>query len=97
MGKTGTNIKWQEITLGILIPDPGSSRRNLTGGWRSERPIWDHERCVTCGVCDMFCPEAAVKQGADGWYAANLDYCKGCGICRRECVTGAIKMIKEEV
>ena len=32
----------------------------------------------------------------DGYYLANLDYCKGCGICARECWTGCIKMVEEE-
>ncbi|MCK4602570.1 MAG: 4Fe-4S binding protein [Phycisphaerae bacterium] len=91
------DTKWHELTLGVVLPYGGNARVNLTGSWRSERPIWDHERCVRCGVCDMFCPDAAIKPDAEGKYGANLDYCKGCGICTRECPTGSIHMKLEEV
>jgi pyruvate ferredoxin oxidoreductase delta subunit len=97
MAKLSVETKWQDLTLGLYLPYPGSSKDYHTGSWRSMRPIWKKERCVRCGVCDMFCPEAAVKPNEAKEYGANLDYCKGCGICARECVTGAITMVKEEL
>jgi len=97
MGKLGIDSKWHELTLGLYLPDAGNARLNLTGSWRSIRPVWNHERCVRCGVCDMFCPDAAIRADEAGYFSANLDYCKGCGICSRECVTGAIEMVQEEV
>ena len=97
MPKVGTDIGWKEITLGLNVPLPGSARDNFTGSWRSERPLWNDERCVQCGVCDMYCPEGCIKPNAAGKYGANLDYCKGCGICFRECPTGAITMKTEEL
>jgi len=44
----------------------------------------------------MFCPEACIKANAEGFYLANLDYCKGCGICMMECPTQCISMKQEE-
>jgi Pyruvate/2-oxoacid:ferredoxin oxidoreductase delta subunit len=44
----------------------------------------------------VFCPDASIRQRDDGFYEADLDYCKGCGICARECKPGAISMVEEE-
>ena len=53
-------------------------------------------KCIKCGVCWVFCPDAAIYKNEEGFFLANLDYCKGCGICARECWTGCIKMVEEE-
>ena len=39
---------------------------------------------------------AMIYKNEEGYFLANLDYCKGCGICSRECWTGCIKMVEEE-
>ena len=86
---------WKSLPPGCPVQQPLSAANNHTGSWRSQRPIWHHETCVKCGVCDMFCPEACIKPNAEGFYEANLDYCKGCGICKHECVTDCIHMEME--
>lgn len=88
---------WKDLPPGCPVTEPGSARNNHTGSWRSERPVWNHEHCIQCGVCDLFCPEACVKPNEEGYYQANLDYCKGCGICTMECPTQCIHMEQEEV
>ena len=87
---------WKELFPGCPVQAPGSAANNHTGSWRSERPIWDTKKCVQCGVCQMFCPEACITVDAEGYYSANLDYCKGCGICKCECPTQCIHMEQEE-
>jgi pyruvate ferredoxin oxidoreductase delta subunit len=87
---------WKALLPGCPVTEPLSASRNLTGSWRSERPLWNHDHCVQCGVCDMFCPEACITQNIEGFYEANLDYCKGCGICMQECPTQCISMKQEE-
>ncbi len=86
---------WQELTPGGMVFKPGSTRENLTGGWRSERPVYDTSKCIKCGICYIFCPEGCISQNEDGYFMADLDYCKGCGICANECWPGAITMIEE--
>lgn len=88
---------WKELPLGCAVLEPMSARHNLTGSWRSERPVWDKSQCVKCGVCQMYCPEACIHQDEYGYFEADLDYCKGCGICSRECWTQCITMKQEEV
>jgi pyruvate ferredoxin oxidoreductase delta subunit len=82
--------KQQEI--GAVITNPGNSVKNLTGGWRSLKPVKDKKKCTNCGICWQFCPDSSITDK----FEINYKYCKGCGICAKECVFGAIKMEKEE-
>ena len=90
--------RWQELAPGTAIVEPGSARRYRTGDWRSQRPVWNHEQCIRCGVCVVFCPEGCIRFGQDtlGLPGADPEYCKGCGICAHECPTGCISMVEEE-
>jgi len=87
---------WQELLPGSVVVEAGNAKQYRTGDWRSERPVWDHQKCIKCGICYLFCPEGCIRQNEDGYFEANLYYCKGCGICARECWTEAIKMVEEK-
>ena len=65
------------------------------GGYRPTQV--DDAKCIKCGICYIFCPEACISETAEGFFEANLDYCKGCGICAHECWPRAIAMVEEEV
>ncbi len=78
--------------------EPGSARANRTGDWRTSRPVGNHEQCIQCGVCVIFCPEGCIAFGLtrEDFPSADLYYCKGCGICAHECPTRCISMVDEE-
>lgn len=87
------------LTLGAVV-EPGTSRLYLTGQWRLSRPVVDEARCNGCGVCDFYCPDAALavvdREGGSGRVARiDYDYCKGCGICAVECPRKAVEMVPE--
>ncbi len=89
--------KWQELEIGCVIPEGGTSREFKTGDWRSERPVWHKEKCVQCYICWIYCPDSAIII-KDGKVAGiDYDFCKGCGICAYECPpkASAIKMERE--
>jgi pyruvate ferredoxin oxidoreductase delta subunit len=94
--KSELELKWQDLEVGCVVVQPGNASQYKTGDWRSNKPVWDREKCVRCGVCYMFCPDMAVHKTDDGYFEADLYFCKGCGICARECVTGCITMTAEE-
>lgn len=96
LARTKEELGWRELTIGCIVNEPGNASQYKTGDWRSQRPVWDHSKCIKCGTCDMFCPEPCVVQDTEGYFEADLFYCKGCGICARECWTGAITMVDEE-
>ncbi len=75
-----------------LTYDPGWSRDNLTGAWRSLRPVMDAGRCNQCGICWLYCPEGCISHGD---IVIDYDFCKGCGICASECRRGALSMERE--
>ncbi|KPV62312.1 MAG: Pyruvate synthase subunit PorD [Candidatus Bathyarchaeota archaeon BA1] len=87
---------WKEVSMGAIITKPGNIAEYKTGGWRSFRPVKDEEKCNNCGLCWIFCPDAAIEIDEKGDYKApNLDYCKGCGICSTECPLKALEMVEE--
>jgi pyruvate ferredoxin oxidoreductase delta subunit len=87
---------WQEVNPGCMVFIPGNASEYHTGSWRAQRPIYDNSKCIKCGMCYIFCPEGCISQDAEGYFVADLDYCKGCGICAHECWPGAITMVEED-
>lgn len=87
---------WKEIPEGGTITESGSSVNFDVQAWRTFHPVLDKSKCTKCGMCWIYCPEAAIKMNADGSHEVDLTYCKGCGICNRACSVKAISMVKEE-
>lgn len=71
-----------------------------TGTWRYMHPEVDKEKCIGCGTCVPYCPEAAIemkknREGQKGKADIDYDYCKGCGVCAEVCPMKAIMMKKK--
>ena len=96
MKKNESELTWKDLEIGCIVTEPGSSREYRTGDWRSLKPTYDFKKCIKCGVCQIYCPEGCIKQNAEGYFQANLFWCKGCGICSKECPTRVITMVNEE-
>jgi len=97
---------WKELEPGCVVTTPGSSVNYKTGEWRSYYPKTDEDKCIACGMCWIFCPDASRrmvkrKNPKPGdlysvYFDFNFQFCKGCGICASECPTGAITMVQEQ-
>jgi pyruvate ferredoxin oxidoreductase delta subunit len=87
---------WKEIPVGGMVTEPGSSVQFDVRAWRTCKPVIDQSKCTKCGLCWIYCPEAAIIIKEDGRYEVDLTFCKGCGICERTCAPKAITMVKEE-
>jgi len=87
---------WKDLEIGSIVTEPGSTRQYKTGDWRSQVPTHNFDRCIKCGICQLYCPDGCVEQNAEGYFEANLYWCKGCGICARECPTAVITMEEEK-
>lgn len=88
---------WQELLPGCVVAEPGNASQYKTGDWKAQHPEFDYSKCNKCGLCYIYCPEGCIvpKPEDDGFFEANLYYCKGCGICSEECPKKVITMVEE--
>ena len=63
--------------------------------WRTQWPQIDLGPCNKCNLCILYCPDAAIESGADGFPRVADDWCKGCGICAVECPKRCVHLIPE--
>ena len=96
MSRQTVDATWRELAFGTTVTEPGSSKYNRTGDWRSSQPVWNLDQCVKCGVCAVFCPEGCIEMQREGFPKSDMEYCKGCAICAQECWTGCIAMQEEK-
>ena len=93
--KKEDELTWQDINIGAIVTEPASARSYRTGDWRTRRPEVNKDECIKCGMCYLFCPEGCIHRNEEGYFLADLFYCKGCGICASECPKKCIKMIEQ--
>jgi pyruvate ferredoxin oxidoreductase delta subunit len=88
---------WQELLPGCVVIEAGSASQYRTGDWKSQHPESDYSKCIKCGLCYIYCPEGCIvpKLGEEGFFEADMYYCKGCGICAQECHKDVITMVEE--
>jgi pyruvate ferredoxin oxidoreductase delta subunit len=74
-----------------------------TGDWRYMKPEINASKCIGCGTCVPYCPEAVMelkekekqKEGSSQKIVdIDFEYCKGCGVCATVCPIKAITMKK---
>ena len=97
MSNSAKNInettRWQDLTTGLQIYEPATSKGFMTGEWRTVTPVLDESKCTNCLLCEPYCPDSCITCSKDGKRNPfDLDHCKGCGICAKVCPFGAISM-----
>ena len=93
--KTEGELTWKDLEIGCIVTEPASAAQYETGTWRSQKPTFDFSKCIKCRLCQTFCPEGCIYENKEGYFEADLYYCKGCGICAVECPTDVITMVEE--
>ena len=83
---------WKKLAEGDILP-AGTAEAFETGDWRSERPIWNQEKCIHCLICWSYCPDTSILVKDAKMTGIDLKHCKGCGICAKECPVKPIKAI----
>ena len=78
-----------ELPIGDIV-EPGTAKDFVTGDWRSDRPVWNKDKCIHCLSCWIACPDSSIKIAPDDKKTTvvtgiDYDHCKGCGICANEC------------
>jgi len=86
---------YKQFPPGAVIPEAGNSNDYVTGGWRSDRPWRDDDKCTQCLLCWIVCPDTSIHVADEKVTTFDLDHCKGCGICAQVCPVDAIEMVPE--
>ncbi len=82
------------VIKGLALTDGYLKGGKYVANWRVYKPTIDPEKCASCGLCESYCPEAAIK--IEEKPVIDYRFCKGCGICAYECPREAITMVLEE-
>lgn len=92
--------------LGGVVADPANSvLKDLSASRQGFVPVFDREKCIDCGQCDIVCPDFCFvwergtdKRGRPAQRLVGIDYqyCKGCLKCVEACpVPGALSEARE--
>jgi len=85
--------------IGGIIPEPGNTVWNdLTASRAGSLPVFNRERCIHCGLCDLVCPDYCLvwEDGEKGGrferelMGVDYRYCKGCLRCVESCPASAL-------
>ena len=90
------NTRWQDLTDGLQIYEPATSKNFLTGEWRTNTPVLDQEKCRNCLLCVPYFPDSSIPVKDGKRLDFDFKHCKGCGICVEVCPFDAIDFVKEE-
>ena len=86
----------KELIKGLILNDLSTKGGKFVANWRVFKPDISYDKCIECGICIIYCPEAAITRRKDDRPEIDYRFCKGCGICANECPQDAINMRKEE-
>ena len=89
------NWTYDMLPNGGICLEAGNSVQYLTGGWRSDMPIWVKENCNNCMLCWVNCPDSSIMVADGEMIGIDYDHCKGCGVCAVECKFEALGMVSE--
>ncbi len=84
--------RWQDLTIGLQIHEPATSKDFETGEWRTMTPVFHEDLCKQCLLCVPYCPDSSIPVKNGKRVEFDLKHCKGCGICVKACPFGAITM-----
>lgn len=92
---------------GVITQASGTVMKDVSSSREGFLPVFDSEKCVHCGLCDLVCPDQCFvwkleERGAEGkpprvkLQGIDYNYCKGCMRCVDSCPSGALIKEKEE-
>jgi pyruvate ferredoxin oxidoreductase gamma subunit len=77
-----------------VISFVANSYLKKTGTWRVFKPVINYQKCKSCRLCYVYCPESTIKW-ENNFPVVDYENCKGCLICAQECPLKAIETTRE--
>ena len=97
---------YETAPIGGVIPLAGNTiTNNMTTSRTGWMPVFNKDKCIHCGLCDLVCPDYCIVWEADGdepvpestrMLGVDYQYCKACQRCVETCPTGALTRELEE-
>ena len=104
------HLKGNTLKVSDLVPYrsgafPWDLSKNEKRGISYEVPVWDIEKCIECGKCNIVCPHAVIRplllkenvgkeaigfKDYNFYLAISEKDCTGCGLCIKNCPTNAL-------
>ena len=72
MTKPENELTWKDLEIGSIVTEPGNASQYKTGDWRSQRPVYDFNKCIKCAICALFCPEGCIETNEEGYFEATV-------------------------
>lgn len=88
-------LSHKELPIGDIL-EAGSAKKFKTGDWRTEKPVFNAQKCIHCMLCWISCPDSAIMVKDGKVTGINYDHCKGCGICAKECPAKVQAIVMEQ-
>ncbi|MBN2334054.1 4Fe-4S binding protein [Candidatus Bathyarchaeota archaeon] len=89
-------VQDKSVIKGFALNDIAAKGGKYVANWRVFKPEIAYDKCIACGLCIQYCPEAAITRREDKKPEIDYRFCKGCGVCANECPQKAIEMMKED-
>jgi Pyruvate/2-oxoacid:ferredoxin oxidoreductase delta subunit len=68
-------------------------QREFMSGSDAVKYLIDPDKCISCGICAIVCPKAAIAVLSEGKRFIIAGRCNGCGLCAGQCIGLAINRV----
>jgi pyruvate ferredoxin oxidoreductase gamma subunit len=105
--RPGPQYGYRTAPIGGIITMAGNSvLKDVSTSRQGFLPLFDAEKCVLCGLCDLVCPDHCLVWRQPGHarevqpskvklVGVDYRYCKGCLRCAEVCPSGALSKHEE--
>ncbi|WDL70297.1 4Fe-4S binding protein [Helicobacter winghamensis] len=83
--KKGNEMVGQHADSRVYRED--SSYTASVAHWRVEKPVFNHDHCINCYFCWVYCPDSSILVRDEKMSGIDYAHCKGCGVCVEVCPT----------
>ena len=83
--KKGNEMVGQHADSRVYRED--SSYTASVAHWRVEKPVFNHDHCINCYFCWVYCPDSSILVRDEKMSGVDYVHCKGCGVCVEVCPT----------